>query len=381
MLSYELQIDDGHGGSFRSVVGGAQQGPSLETLATVEQGIEEGGLYRFRWRASNVNGWSGFSPVAYIRAATRPGRPGAPILDEVDADGISVTVQRTQQDHGGSPLHYELWRNQGTGTLDYILVASYDGASQSHRLTVVSDALAPGQVYSLRTVAVNDFGAGEASEELVVGLAGFPAAPASLAKVAAESGTSYLTLAWAQSADTALPVLGYQLYMQDTSLGVDEFELIYDGTDYPHVRKFTVARGVVTGGEYAFRVAAVNFNGAGPASDAVVYAICTQPGFLAPPRLDAVTETTMLLGWAPPASDGGCRVLSYALLIDDGAGGPFAPLDPALVANRPTLRAYAVTSFTNADTSKTFRFLLQASNRIGATESREASFVLAAVPD
>ena len=61
----------------------------------------------------------------------------------------------------------------------------------------------------MRCVAVNEFGSGEASEELVVGLASYPAAPGSVTKIIEASGITYITLNWASSADTELPVLGY----------------------------------------------------------------------------------------------------------------------------------------------------------------------------
>jgi hypothetical protein len=67
VLSYELQMDDGIGGDFASLVGA-----ELESLATeyeIGHGITPGGLYRFRYRAINVNGASGWSEISYIRAA------------------------------------------------------------------------------------------------------------------------------------------------------------------------------------------------------------------------------------------------------------------------------------------------------------------------
>jgi hypothetical protein len=209
VLSYELQMDAGSAGPFRALVGSEDLGDSLETTFTIGEGIVEGGLYRFRFRARNVNGWSQYSPVAYIRAARRPGRPEAPVRGSVDASGFTVQLTRTGDDGGGAILRYELRRNQGTGTLDEVTVATYDGHSDSHTLTVAADALVAGQVYSIRSVAVNAFGASEASEALVVGLAGYPAAPATLEKREEASGSGYVTLAWAASADTALPVLGY----------------------------------------------------------------------------------------------------------------------------------------------------------------------------
>ena len=67
--------------------------------------------------------------------------------------------------------------------------------------------------------------------------------------------------------------------------------------------------------------------------------------------------------------------------MDDGDGGSFSPVDSAEVNDRPTLRSHEITSFTGDDTSKTFRFKLEAENVIGSVESKEVAFVLAAVPD
>lgn len=97
--------------------------------------------------------------------------------------------------------------------------------------------------------------------------------------------------------------------------------------------------------------------------------------------MTAVTATTMTLSWIPPASDGGCQVLSYSLFMDDGAGGALAEVDAGAINDIPTLRTHTITSFTGADTSLPFVFRLRATNSIGPTDSIEVTHVLAAVPD
>ena len=113
----------------------------------------EGGLYRFRFRARNVNGWSAWSPIAYIKAANAPARPGPPKLNSVDATAISVSLTRTLDDGGSNVLGYELWRNQGTGTADFVKVSTYLGQAPTHTLTVAADSIVAGQVYTLKTRA------------------------------------------------------------------------------------------------------------------------------------------------------------------------------------------------------------------------------------
>lgn len=125
----------------------------------------------------------------------------------------------------------------------------------------------------------------------------------------------------------------------------------------------------------------MNFNGLGVASTPVAYIVCTYPAKPPAPIWIAVTKTTITLSWTPPTSDGGCQILSYSILMDDGAGGTLTEVDAASVNNLPTLRSYQITSFASSDTSKTFRFQLRATNTIGSTDSDEISHVLAAVPD
>lgn len=89
ILSYELQMDDGIGGNFTSLIGGSKD--SLETTFTISTGITEGGIYRFRFRSRNVNGWSLFSDIRYIKAATIPQRPPAPLL--LSSTDASLTLK------------------------------------------------------------------------------------------------------------------------------------------------------------------------------------------------------------------------------------------------------------------------------------------------
>jgi hypothetical protein len=53
----------------------------------------EGRTYRFRCRALNIKGWSEFSAITYILAASAPSKPKLPpILVSVDALQITVKI-------------------------------------------------------------------------------------------------------------------------------------------------------------------------------------------------------------------------------------------------------------------------------------------------
>lgn len=76
--SYSLEIDDGTGGDFTSLVGSKSN--YLLTTYTIMSGIEQGTLYRLRYRARNALGWSDYSPIVYVLAATVPQAPEQPSL-------------------------------------------------------------------------------------------------------------------------------------------------------------------------------------------------------------------------------------------------------------------------------------------------------------
>ena len=74
IVSYELQMDDGLGGDFQSIIG--FDSDSLLTTYTINTGIVKGRDYRFRYRAKNLIGWGSFSPEREVLAATVPQPPG-----------------------------------------------------------------------------------------------------------------------------------------------------------------------------------------------------------------------------------------------------------------------------------------------------------------
>jgi hypothetical protein len=83
----------------------------------------------------------------------------------------------------GSPItSYKLYVDVGDDfTSDFTLVASYDGQSLEHTSTV-DDLLITGRVYRLKTVATNEFGDSDYSQEVIIGLGANAPAPSSLVR-------------------------------------------------------------------------------------------------------------------------------------------------------------------------------------------------------
>ena len=104
-------MDDGEGGDFVSLKGFNTD--NLETSFLIDKGITKGKFYWFWYRAKNVNGWSGFSDIKYIQAATKPWRPPAPIFKTADATKIVITLLPTQDTRGSTIKTYKLYWNSG----------------------------------------------------------------------------------------------------------------------------------------------------------------------------------------------------------------------------------------------------------------------------
>lgn len=98
-----------------------------------------------------------------------------------------------------------------------------------------------------------------------------------------ENALSSLTsihLNWNVVSDTQINVLGYQVYMDAGSNG--HYTMVFNGKNKPGVRSYT-AQNLQQARAYNFKIAAVNFNGVGPFSQAVTYFSCLPPQIIQPP--------------------------------------------------------------------------------------------------
>jgi len=73
IISFNIEIDDGLGGSFVELQGMTVN--SLLMSATKSVGITSGRYYRARYRAKNEVGFGPYSEVSYILAANMPQQP------------------------------------------------------------------------------------------------------------------------------------------------------------------------------------------------------------------------------------------------------------------------------------------------------------------
>jgi hypothetical protein len=130
----------------------------------------------------NIIGWSDYSPIAYIKAATVTQAPLQPAYVASTSESITLTIPRSENDMGSPITSYKLYVDAGDDfTSEFTLVASYDGQSLEHT-TTVDDKLVTGRVYRLKTSTVNEYGDSDFSLEVIIGLGANAPAPSSLVR-------------------------------------------------------------------------------------------------------------------------------------------------------------------------------------------------------
>lgn len=264
ILSYEVQIDDGLGGSFISFAGTTSN--HLELSAETSSGIVQGRTYRVRYRARNVNGRSGFSPIASILAASPPDAPPAkPLYITSTSTSITLGLTPTVENNGAPVLHHKLFRDDGAITSSFSQVTSYNGQDTSVEVT----GLTVGLTYRFYTTAVNSKGESEPSGEAMYTAGSPPAVPLDL--VVASSSKSSITLVWTRDSSSSLAITGFALEINDGTSSPSGRVLsdeaitgtwaeVYDGRGRPEITSVTISE-LSAGKRYRFRYRSFDANG------------------------------------------------------------------------------------------------------------------------
>ena len=360
ITSYELQKDDGRGGSFTTISGG-DSSPTLSLRHIVKAGIRRGVAYRFRYRSRNKVGWSGWSPVASLSASTVPTSPPRPTYVSSTDDEIVLAFSKSQDNGGSFITNYEL-QIDGVIVTDYVFSThGYSYTVDRTTLTVPTVTLTTGNIYSFRYRAVNANGESLWSQSLSVAFAPKPTTPAAPTRATTGNSEKSIGVRWTAFTGQTIPVQQYVLYVDDgTQTTTKE---IYRGSNTLYVMTETTP-----GLSYTFYVMAINFNAQSDLSTGTTLKSCVAPYSVNPPTLIESTSTTLRLAWTSPGSNGGCSITGFDLFRDDGEGGDInIPVDSATISGNPNLFEHTVTLA--ALTGKQVRFKLQVSNEMGSTLS------------
>jgi hypothetical protein len=165
-----------------------------------------------------------------------------------------------------------------------------------------------GERYRFFTVATNDIGDSDKSEEVYYTVTTLPQKPQSLMRSPLSTRTQLL-IQWNVEPDTDSVITGYSLEM-DFSANLDgDFKEIWNGRGRPDVLSFILV--VATGRTYHFRHRSFNYNGASAYSDVFSTISCVNPQPPGKPQWITSTTSSITFIWDDPIDDGGCLVREY----------------------------------------------------------------------
>ncbi len=303
-------------------------GSTGSTTSYTVTGLRNGHSHTFKLRAVNAAGQKGTSSdgANIVTPTALPQAPGG--LRATPGDS-KITLSWTKRNSSGVEtgwrdlVRYEYQQKTGDGDwTPWNVVPASDKESDEFEIT----GLTNGVTYRFKLRAVNDNGAGPATEAGPVVASGKPGRPQN---VRAAPGDASVTLSWAASSNGGSPITAWEYRGSPETTGIP--------SDTPWTRIPGSGAGttsyVVTGldntKDYRFEVRAVNVNGEGTASSPTAV---VQPGSV--PGVIRTGDTWWVLGedsitldWAGPRNadgsglnDGGSPIIRYEYQQKTGDG-------------------------------------------------------------
>lgn len=325
----------------------------------VIDGLTNGTAYRFRVRALNDVGRSGWSDLSdsVVPATT----PEAPDLVDLYSGNGALVVRFTPvgtSDDGGDPvtgyeytLDDDAWHTLPTGPW-----------ATGDDLVGSVDDLDNGTAVTLRVRAVNGLGGGTASRALTETPATVPSKPRSV-EVSSSKGRT--TVSWKEpTSDGGSPVTGYTVVAAPGGA-----QCAADGGS---ARSCTFT-GLTSGATYEFSVTATNLadhrTGTGVSEAAGTGPVLVTDAPSAPAQLSVTPgDRTATLTFTVPSSNGGKAISGYEVSTDDGR--TWHGVTTTAVRGSATQR----TAFLGGlDNGRTYLVALRARNADGAGAATPAS--------
>lgn len=387
ILTYDVQIDDGIGGPFSTFAGGQTTYLSLSAVDTT--GITKGETYRVRYRAKNINGWSDYSNIAYVLAASPPDAPPVgPVY--ITSTDTSITLQITFSiENNGAPITlHSLYMDSGSLTSSFTKILGYDGLASTYEVT----GLTKGTSYRFYSSASNIKGESNPSQETRYTAGSPPVTPSSL--VLTSSTTTSITLIWTADTTSSLPVTGYAIEINDGSQSPAGRSLasqaitgvwseVYNGRGRKDLTSVTISE-LSPGTQYNFRYRSFDANGASSYSPVFTFYSCVNPSAPGVPTASNTNLTQINVSWTAPADNGGCDITGYKLYRDDGAGGAVdVQVAIATLTGHPEITQVAVTDLPSSPTGLSFVFKVVAYTSFatsGVSSGLSSSFLFALPP-
>ena len=300
-----------------------------------------------------------------ISFAVAAALPGAPHLTSVSAGDTSITVSFAAPDSTGGPSEaitgYQVRATptSGSSTTQPCAVAS--------PLQCTITGLTNGTDYTVDVAAINSVGVGEFSASSGVMQPATSSNAVTGAYAIPASGGTSVHVYWDQLSNAAATLgggsfTGYQLYVRAR------------GDSWPSSSEFTTATitdtdydvtGLTSGTTYEFKIIALTTanpnEGTSNTVTVTAYPV-TVPGAPTNLQLEEVSDTSVILTWEAPASDGGEAITQYTATATG--------LSPCTInPNVEVLRC----AFSGLPFDSTINFLVTARNSVGTGPAATAS--------
>ncbi len=264
--------------------------------------LVNGTNYAIKLRAVNGAGGGVASDVLLVSPFTRP---AAPVITSLTPGDASADVAFTLPTDGGSALT----------SIEFSIDAGVTWTPTSGATSPVQIlGLTNGVTQSVTIRAVNIAGAGNASNAVNAYASGRPGAPVITSLTA---GNATLTVDFTAGSENGATVTNVE-YSTDGGT-------TWTAPASPVTTSPLVITGLTNGTVYSTRIRAVNTNGSGIASDAVLSKPFTVPS--APAAATASpTANKIKVVYEPPTSDGGQAIIGYEYSLDGGTTWVTLPL-------------------------------------------------------
>jgi hypothetical protein len=245
IIGYQLWRDDGKSSTFSTV----HDANIISANTYIDTFVTPYVTYGYKYRAYNTIGWGNFSDIGYLIAANSPNTPTVS-LDSVDNTQITINV-----DHSTASLvsKFELYMDEGDLNTEFTKIAE-SSTSFSHPLTLLSDGLILGKIYSFKARAQNIIGYSDYSPSKRVGFGAQAPQPSNLRVTEVDVNEGRIVIEWDSITPTDLDILGYHVEQGLTN------PIVIEEISDPDITQ-AIVNGLIKGPAYYFKVQSFNFNG------------------------------------------------------------------------------------------------------------------------
>jgi len=329
-------------------------------------GLDEGEQYDFRVAAVNDVGESEplltSRPITAKHPFSTPGKSGAPKVDDVDEDSVTISWDKPKDDGGDKVKGYVVEvKEAGSGKWKPL-----NAKNPCKDTSFTASGLEKGKEYEFRVLAKNQAGLGEPSapSQAVVTKAKASKASPPGGLAVDNVGPHSMDLSWTKPfSDGGSPIKGYQLEKKSPGGGWEKVG------DSPIFGEKTTVPNLDEGQEYEYRVAAITDAGLGDYSNATPPVRAEKKKTVpdSPENLQAsdIREDQCKLSWLPPSSDGGAEITGY-LVEKCEEGSNLWEKVPGIV----TKDSHVVKGL---EPGKKYKFRVKAENRLGFGEPCETN--------